>query len=303
MPGVRGEALSFRAPGDISGTSMQAQGAPPQTSRARQWYPAPAIQATAALHVGGALALALPSTDWRWVVGALLANHGLIFAATLAPRSQVLGPNVVRLPAASAARREVALTFDDGPDPEVTPRVLDILERHGAVGNFFCIGERAAAHPALMREIVARGHAVESHSHVHSLAFACFGPRRLRREVRTAQEAIHDAAGVAPVFFRAPYGPRSPMLDLVLAREGLTYVSWKWRGYDSVDSDPERVFRRLADPLRAGDVLLLHDGSTAARRRFEPTVLRALPRLLRHLREQGLAPVTLRSAFGVAQAA
>jgi peptidoglycan-N-acetylglucosamine deacetylase len=269
----------------------------------RGWLPAPAIQATAALHLGGALALALPATDWRWVAGALLANHGLIFAATLAPRSRVLGPNVVRLPPASAARREVALTFDDGPDPEVTPRVLDILDRHGAAASFFCIGERAAAHPEVVREIVARGHAVESHSHAHSLAFAWFGPRRLRREVAAAQRAIRDAAGVAPAFFRAPYGPRSPLLDLVLARAGLTYVSWKWRGYDAVDPDPERVFRRLADPLRAGDVLMLHDGSTAACRRFEPTVLRVLPRLLRHFQEHGLRPVTLRSAFGVAPAA
>ena len=276
----------------------------PETRRLpRGWLPAPAIQATAALHLGGALALALPGTDWRWVAGALLANHGLIFAATLAPRSRVLGPNVVRLPAASAARREVALTFDDGPDPEVTPRVLEILERHGAVASFFCIGERAAAQPKLVREIVARGHAVESHSQVHSLAFAWFGMGRLQREVAAAQRAIAEAAGVAPAFFRAPYGPRSPMLDLVLARAGLRYVSWKRRGLDAVDPSPERVFHRLTDPLQAGDVLLLHDGCSAARRRFEPTVLRVLPRLLRHFEEQGLRPVTLRSAFGVAQAA
>src|SRR5262249_52020200 len=154
--------------------------------------------------VGGALALALPSTDWRWIAGTLLANHGLIFAATLAPRSRVLGPNVVRLPEAAVARDEVALTFDDGPDPEVTPRVLDILDRHGAAASFFCIGERAAAHPALVREIVARGHAVESHSQVHSLAFAAFGPRRLQREVEAAQRAITEAAGAAPRVFRAP---------------------------------------------------------------------------------------------------
>jgi len=276
---------------------------PAETPRVGRWYPAPLIQATAALHVGGAVALAFSGTDWRWVAGALVANHGAILAATLAPRSRLLGPNVVRLPEACAARREVALTFDDGPDPEVTPRVLDMLDRHGAVGNFFCIGERAAAHPGVLREIVTRGHAAESHSFRHAIGFAAWGPGGLRRDVEAAQRAIADASGVAPRFFRAPYGPRSPMLDLVLARAGLTYVSWRRRGYDGVDRDPERVLRRLTGSLEAGDVLLLHDGTSAPRRRFEPTVLRVLPRLLRHFDEHGLRPVTLRAAFGVASAA
>ena len=265
----------------------------------RGWFPAPAIQATAALHIGGALALAPAHIEWRWVAGTLVANYGVIFAATLAPRSKLLGPNVVRLPPESAARGEVALTFDDGPDPEVTPRVLDILERHGAVGTFFCIGEHAAAHPATVREIVARGHSAESHSQSHSLAFAAYGPWKLEREVARAQTAISDACGVTPHFFRSPYGPRSPMLDLVLAREKLRYVSWSRRGYDAVDPDPARVVKRLTSRLTAGDVLLLHDGASGPRRTAEPTVLRALPRLLRELDERGLRSVSLRAAFGV----
>lgn len=267
---------------------------------AQGWFPAPALQVTAALHVGGAMALALPSIHWPWVAGALAANHGVLFAATVAPRSSLLGRNATRLPAAAAARREVALTFDDGPDPELTPRVLDLLDRHRAVASFFCIGERAAAHPELVREIAARGHSVESHSHRHSPAFAFYGLRRLTREIASAQQAIGDAAGTPPVFFRAPYGTRGPFLDYVLARFGLTYVSWRRRGYDSVDSHPQRVLRRLLRRLAPGCVFLLHDGSTLRRRAREAPVLSVLSTLLQRLEEAELRPVSLRTAFGIA---
>jgi peptidoglycan/xylan/chitin deacetylase (PgdA/CDA1 family) len=268
----------------------------------RAWFPAPALQATAALHLGGAVGLALGHPEWRWIAGTLVANHGLLFAATMAPRSRILGPNVVRLPKDSAGRREVALTFDDGPDPEVTPRVLDQLDRHGAVGSFFCIGAHVARHPKLAREIVARGHAVESHSYRHALGFAGWGPRRLEREVEESQRAIEDATGVTPVFFRSPYGTRSPMLDRVLARAGLSYVSWQRRGFDAVDPSPERVLRRLTRRLEPRDVLLLHDGVSGRRLTARPTVLDVLPRLLRFISAQGFRPVSLRAAFGAARA-
>jgi len=183
----------------------------------------------------------------------------------------------------------------------VTPRVLDTLDRHRATASFFCIGERAAAHPSLVREIVARGHSVESHSHRHSLAFAWYGPRRLRREIASAQRAISDAAGVPPVFFRAPYGTRNPILDFELARLGLTYVTWKRRGYDAVDTDAPRVLHRLVKRLTAGDVLMLHDGNTLRGDRSQATVLRVLPLLLEHLQSVRLRPVSLRMAFGVAK--
>lgn len=270
----------------------------PRVGRSR--FPAPALQVTAALHLGGALALALPSAKWPWIAGALVANHGVLFAAAVSPRSRLLGQNAVRLPEAALQRREVALTFDDGPDPEVTPRVLDLLDRHRAHASFFCIGERAAAHPGTVREIAARGHSVESHSHCHSPAFAFYGLRRLSRELASAQTAIGDAAGVAPVFFRAPYGTRGPVLDLALARFGLTYVSWMRRGYDAVDRNAPRVLRRLVKRLAPRDVLLLHDGSTARGERGERTVLRVLPHLLERLDDAGLESVSLRTAFGIA---
>jgi peptidoglycan/xylan/chitin deacetylase (PgdA/CDA1 family) len=279
-----------------TGPAPVAAAAAERATPPRRWDPAPAIRFTAFFHAGGVAALAAVPELWPPIVAGLAANHALLFAGSLLPRSQLVGRNLVRLPEAAARRGEVAITFDDGPDPEVTPRVLDLLDARGAAASFFCVGERAAAAPGLVREIVRRGHSVENHSHRHSTGFGWYGPWRLRRELEGAQRALAEAAGVAPLFFRAPFGTRNPLLDPALARLGLTFVSWTRRGYDTVDADAPRVLRRLVDGLGAGDVLLLHDGVTVRERRGEPTVLAVLPRLLGELADRGLKPVSLRTA-------
>ena len=265
---------------------------------ARPWRPAAALKASAVLHAGGLVALAAAPEAWTAVLAALAANHVVLFGASFAPRSGLLGPNLTRLPAEAVARREIAITFDDGPDPEITPRVLDCLDRAGARGTFFCVGARAAAHPGVVREIVRRGHAVENHSQQHSTAFGWYGPDRLRREIGAAQDTLERLAGCAPAFFRAPFGVRSPFVDPVLARLGLRYVSWTRRGYDTVDADTARVLARLAGRLDAGDVLVLHDGIATGAQRGQPAVLEVLPRLLELAAGRGLKPVTLGTACG-----
>ncbi|HYH40486.1 MAG TPA: polysaccharide deacetylase family protein, partial [Burkholderiales bacterium] len=144
-----------------------------------------------------------------------------------------------------------------------------------------------------------RGHGVENHSHRHSHAFAFGGFSRLAREVDAAQSAIATSAGRPPAFFRAPAGFRGPFLDLVLAKRGLTYVSWTRRGYDTVRRDPVQVFDKLTKGLAAGDVLLLHDGNAARTAQGEPVVLAVLPRLLEHLRAERLTSVALSRVPGV----
>jgi peptidoglycan/xylan/chitin deacetylase (PgdA/CDA1 family) len=185
----------------------------------------------------------------------------------------------------------VALTFDDGPDPEVTPRVLDLLAERGARATFFCIGRRARAHPEIVAEIVRRGHEVENHTWSHPNSFACYPPGPMRREIVRAQEALAETAGRRPRYFRAPAGIRNPLLDPLLHAQGLTLVSWTRRGFDTVAREPERVARRLLRGLAGGDVLLLHDGSAARDRQGTPVVLEVLPRLLDALEDRGLTGV------------
>jgi peptidoglycan/xylan/chitin deacetylase (PgdA/CDA1 family) len=230
------------------------------------------------------------------VAGALFADHLAIAGASIAPGSRLLGPNLTRLPEAAARRGEVALTFDDGPDPEVTPQVLELLARRGVLATFFCIGRRAAAHPGLAAEIVRRGHRVENHSYAHSSAFAWYLPAALRRDIHAAQETLQRTAGRRPRLFRAPAGIRSPLLERELVAAGLALASWSRRGFDTVSRRPERVLRRLLRNLAAGDVLLLHDGSAARDRRGTPVVLEVLPRLLDELAARGLRPVVMAGA-------
>jgi peptidoglycan-N-acetylglucosamine deacetylase len=261
------------------------------------WSPALLLRLSMGFHAGS-LALVLASPDiLPWVAGGLIGNQALLALIGLVPQSHWLGPNLSRLPEAAARRREVALTFDDGPDPSATPAVLDLLDRYDARASFFCVGERAAAHPDLVREIARRGHSIENHSQHHSNFFAAYGLGALGRDVAAAQQILTDLAGRPPRFFRAPMGLRSPLLDPVLAHAGLQLVSWTRRGYDAVSCSPERILRRLLRRLAPGDILLLHDRPSALARCREPVVLSVLPALLRHLVAENLRAVSLPSGL------
>ncbi len=260
------------------------------------WPMPPFIQATLGVHGLAAASLLVPEA-WPWALGAVAANHAALTAAGLWPRSTLLGPNLLRLPEASRARHEVAITIDDGPDPQVTPAVLGVLAAHHAHATFFCIAERAREHAALTRRIVAAGHSVQNHSRQHRHNFSLLGPRGFAREIGDAQAMLADVTGVAPHCFRAPAGLRNPMLDPVLHRLGLHLVSWTRRGFDTRERDPARVLSRLTRGLAAGDILLLHDGhAQRSAEDHKPVVLHVLPALLAALQQQSLRPVTLTAA-------
>jgi peptidoglycan/xylan/chitin deacetylase (PgdA/CDA1 family) len=264
--------------------------------RPSRYHPPALLAGSLGLHAAGVLALAASPRYWPVIAGTLFADQVVLAAASLWPRGSWVGPNQSRLPAAAAARGEVALTFDDGPEPDVTPRVLDLLDRHGAQATFFCIGRRVRACPEIAAEIVCRGHRVENHTATHPHLFSCYLAPALRREVEGAQEIITASAGHAPRLFRAPAGLRNPLLDWVLFRAGLRLVSWTRRGFDALEKDPVRIARRLLAGLMPGDVLLLHDGSAHRPRGGNPVVLEALPRVLDALAARGLRSVVLETA-------
>jgi peptidoglycan-N-acetylglucosamine deacetylase len=251
------------------------------------------MKASALVHAAAAGSLVRPEL-WPWALGAVVANHVLLTAGGLWPRSTLLGPNWRRLPPCAASGR-IALTIDDGPDPSVTPQVLARLDEHGAKATFFCIGERVVRYPELAREIARRGHAVENHSQRHRASFALLGPRAIAREVSQAQEAIAVITGSPPLFFRAPAGLRNPLLEPVLRRLGLQLASWTRRGFDTVSRDADGVLRKLTRGLGAGDILLLHDGHAARTPAGTPVIVEVLPRLLDRCAAASLSSVTLRS--------
>ena len=269
-----------------------------QSAPATRWRPSPFVTASIAVHVGALAALLIAPEQWAWwALGAIGVNQLALVALGLWPRSTWLGPNFTRLPAAAAARGEIALTFDDGPDPEVTPKVLDLLEAHGAQATFFCIAEHARRHPELVHAIARRGHAVENHSCGHQVTFSMMGMGGIRKEIVSAQGTLTELGGRAPRFFRPPAGLRNPLLDPVLHEQGLKLVSWTRRGFDTRRGDPDRVAAALLEGLAAGDILLLHDGHSARGSNGTPVTLDVLPRLLDAARRQGLRFVTLDQAI------
>jgi len=262
-----------------------------------RWKPTWIIQASLALHAAAAIALIARPRLWPWVLAAVVADHLLLTAAGLWPRSKLLGPNWTRLPDAAAAAGAVAITIDDGPDPAVTPRVLDLLDEYRAKATFFCIGERVEQHSQLAREIISRGHSIENHSQHHLHRFSVMSPAGIAAEIERAQDTIASVTGQRPQFFRAPAGLRSPFLEPVLSRMGLRLASWTRRGFDTVNPDPGVVLQRLTRGLQGGDILLLHDGHAASTSSGTPVILEVLPLLLQAVCAARLTPITLQSAL------
>jgi len=254
------------------------------------------FNATIAWHAAMLAGWALTPIAWPWWLAGIFVSHVVVVTIGLWPRSSLLGPNWTRLPDTRRNADAVALTIDDGPDPVVTPQVLDLLDAHGVRATFFCIGAHAQRHPALMREIVARGHAVENHSQVHVHTFSVTLPRGLTREIDAAQHTLEALTGERPLFFRAPAGLRNVFLEPVLQKLDLRLAAWTRRGFDTRERDPQRVLERLVDGLAARDILLLHDASAAMGASGKPVVLDVLPRLIETVRARGLRFVTLREA-------
>lgn len=255
------------------------------------------LKASVGVHAAAGVAVAAMPGLWPQALAGVAANHAAVTALGLWPTSRLLGPNILRLPPAAIARREITLTFDDGPEPEVTPQVLDLLDACQVKATFFCIGVRVLQHPGLAREIVRRGHRIENHSHAHRHTFSVSGLKRIEQEIRRGQDAIADTVGRVPVFFRAPAGLRNVFLDPVLHKLDLRLASWTRRGFDTARGDADHVAHRLIDDLAPGDLLLLHDGHAAHTPAGTPVILDVLPRLLEACRARDVHPVTLDAAF------
>ncbi len=259
----------------------------------RNWKPPVAMHASLSLHGAAALAIVVAPSTWPWAVSAIAANHVVLTLNGLWPTSSLLGPNITKLPVDAAGRREVAITIDDGPDPQLTPAVLDILDAANAKATFFCMGHKVKQYPEICREIVRRGQCVENHGYTHSWAFSLYGPRRMRADIQLAQEVILDATGQAPVFFRPTAGLRNPLLEPVLCDLDLRLASWTHRAFDTQESNVGKLLGRLTRRLTGGDILLMHDGNSARTTDGQPVILQLLPALLGIMNNRQFKPVTL----------
>ncbi len=231
-------------------------------------------------------------TRFHWILGATLLAASLILATCSGalcllwlsllfgvsgtciglgvsfPQWQLFGESLCQV---QTKRKLVALTFDDGPDPQSTPALLDLLAERNVRATFFCIGKRVARHVELAQRIVAEGHTVENHSHRHKRWTNLLPEAQLQADLAEAQEVIHQVTDRTPAWFRPPMGMTNPRVFRVTRKLGLRMAGYTARGLDLRADGPERIIARLRRGLRPGAILLLHDGGVP-RARLTATV-------------------------------
>jgi peptidoglycan/xylan/chitin deacetylase (PgdA/CDA1 family) len=210
-------------------------------------------------------------------------DHARMIRHALAP-VLATAADALAIPRTLRGRDGVAITFDDGPHPEGTPAVLEILARADARAVFFLVGEQVAARPAVAAEIVSAGHAIALHGHRHRLQLR-LDERSLREDLARGRAAIEDATGVSPAIHRPPYGIYSPAGLRSVREAGLTPLLWSrwgkdWRRFTTA----ARIARRAASGAQAGDVILLHDADFYSARRSHERTAEALPLILAELK-------------------
>ncbi len=186
-----------------------------------------------------------------------------------------------------ATASHVHLTFDDGPHPEYTPQVLDILKTGGVKGTFFLTGENAVRYPGLVRRIVQEGHTLGNHGFTH--ASLVFKKRKIvLSEIERTDEAIRQITGQNPAFFRPPYGRFDSRFQGWMKKSGHRLVLWSLVTCDFQESSPTALVERVKRHIHPGAILLLHDGH-----KNSPVMIEALPELLTVFQHLRLTPALL----------
>jgi len=171
--------------------------------------------------------------------------------------------------------RHIALTFDDGPHPVYTARVLEMLKEHGVRATFFCIGSRVAQHPELVWQLHDEGHTIGNHSFTHSPTIDFHSAAEWLEELRRTDGALAAVIGHCPLFFRPPYGVTTPHLAKAVRRSGHLAIGWRVRPYDTLKRTTERIVGTILNKVKPGDIILLHDTHD----RIVPVLERLLPEL------------------------
>jgi peptidoglycan-N-acetylglucosamine deacetylase len=247
---------------------------------------------------------------WMLTAPAALAAAGFtIYYGAVDPGSQLFGRTVRH----TSSPRRLAITFDDGPNPTITPKFLEFLDRQQVRATFFLIGRYVRECPDLAREVVARGHVVGNHTQTHPNLF-WLTPAKIRDELRQCQDSITAACGVTAKWFRPPFGFRNPAVVPTARDLGLQAVMWSlipkdWRAessewlIDRMHPIGDRARRSAGQSSGAdalGDILCLHDGSHRAQNTDRSRTLAALEYCVPRWRDLGLEFVTIENAVRTA---
>jgi peptidoglycan/xylan/chitin deacetylase (PgdA/CDA1 family) len=191
-------------------------------------------------------------------------------------------------------RREIALTFDDGPNEPFTSQVLDILKERGVKATFFLLGRNAMCFPEVCQRIIREGHVIGNHSYSHSRWLAFKTGRQIAKELVNSQAAIYKAGGIVPRLFRPPYGFWTPWMIRAARKSGLEVITWdNMTGDWDSSREAEEITAAILAKARCGGIIVLHDGRDGRKAYDRSSLVKALPDILANLAEQGYRFVTI----------
>lgn len=222
-------------------------------------------------------------------VAAGVAVLGLAAHGTWHRNSWIFGPVLNRLPAPGQI---ASITFDDGPNPRATPLILDALKTEGVRATFFVLGRHADRWPDLVRRMAEEGHQLGNHGYWHRKLHRKL-PGYVREDLTRGADAIERASGVRPAVFRAPHGFRSPWVTAIASSLGQRTIGWSLGVWDSARPGAEVIVRRTLQGMRAGSILLLHDGDGYDADGDRLQTAQALPAIIQGLRSRGFRFETL----------
>jgi peptidoglycan/xylan/chitin deacetylase (PgdA/CDA1 family) len=182
-------------------------------------------------------------------------------------------------------RHQVAITFDDGPDPVRSPEILEILRRHNCQATFFLTGEKVTGNESIVRDMATAGHTIGNHSFSHSSFFPFFSAGNIAGEILATNQAIEGITGRKVLYFRPPFGVTNPNISRGLRGLEMKVAGWSIRSYDTCNESAEVVLRRISGKLRGGAIILLHE--------TPENVPEILEQLLQILEYRGLEAVSL----------
>ncbi len=225
----------------------------------------------------------------------------LLVVLGLAAAAAACGASLARarhLSEGCTARREIALTFDDGPNPPFTSQILDMLTVAGARATFFDEGQAVESYPDLVRAEAARGMTVGSHSYTHSADLPTMSHAAFADDLQRAGDALTAALGQEPMLYRSPFGHTSDTMLEEERKRGYTSIGWDVDSEDWSGADADRVVSNVLGAAHPGAIVLMHDGGLGGGNPDRATTLAALPRILEGLRERGYALVTVPQIIG-----
>lgn len=188
-------------------------------------------------------------------------------------------------------KNQIAITFDDGPHPEITPKVLELLKTYNAKATFFCIGKHIEAYPKVFNAIIEQGHTVGNHTYSHSNNFGFFKTEKVIKELQETNTIVKENFGLMMQLYRPAFGVTNPRIKRAIKVTKLQSIGWSIRSLDTTSRTPKMIFNRTTKNLSKGDVVLLHDTSLKS--------IVVLERLLLFLQERNIESVTIDSLFNI----